>query len=306
MSSILVRMRTLFITLFHLLVVVTSVLIGFWVRFDFLPSSLDSPLALAGLVLAVTVKMPAFFLGGVQRGWWRYAGLGDLMRILLVNIAASTGWTTSVLLLVGPAFPRSIYVIDFLVCFLLSAGCRFSVRLYNETLRFELAAGKKETKNILIYGAGAAGRTLVREIRTNTSLGLHPVGFIDDDPRVQSTSIMNVRVLGTGRDVARIVDRFQRRNALIDQIIIAMPSATGLQMREAHANCRAAGVTCRTIPGIGDLLSGKYLTAQIRSISLEDLLGREQIRLEQDRIQESIAERSVMLTGAAGSIGSEL
>src|SRR5215831_448987 len=85
-----------------------------------------------------------------------------------------------------------------------------------------------------------------------------------------------------------------------------MPSATGLQMREAHANCRAAGVTCRTIPSLGDLLSGKYLTAQIRSISLEDLLGREQIRLEQDRIQESIADKSIMITGAAGSIGSEL
>ena len=227
MSSVLIRMRTLFITIFHLLVVIVSVLTAFWVRFDFQLSSLDSPLALAGLILAAAVKMPAFFLGGVQRGWWRYAGLGDLLRIFLVNVAASAGWSTTVLLLVGPTFPRSVYVIDFLLCFLLCAGARFSVRLYNETLRSELAAVRRETKNVLIYGAGASGRTLVREIKTNPSLGLHAVGFIDDDASIRSTSIMNVRVLGTGREVARIVDRYQRRNSSIDEIIIAMPSATG-------------------------------------------------------------------------------
>jgi FlaA1/EpsC-like NDP-sugar epimerase len=302
----LARLRILLITAFHLLVIVSSVLTAFWVRFDFLPSSLDSPLVVVGVILAVVIKMPAFFLGGVQRGWWRYAGLTDLSRILLVNVAASAGWAMIVLIVKGPEFPRSIYVIDFLVCFLLSAGGRFSVRLYNETLRFEWATTKKENKNILIYGAGAAGRTLVRETRANPSLCLHVVGFIDDNPLFRSASIMNVRILGTGRDIARIVDRYRTRSINLDEIIIAMPSATGLQMREAHANCRAAGVTCRTIPGVSDLLSGKYLSAQIRSISIEDLLGREQIRLEESRIQESIGAKSIMITGAAGSIGSEL
>jgi FlaA1/EpsC-like NDP-sugar epimerase len=306
MQLFLLRIRALLITVFHALVIVISVLIAFWVRFDFLPSSLDSNLVLVGLTLAVAVKLPAFLLGGVQRGWWRYAGLNDLSRIFLVNVAASAGWAAVVVTLHGPDFPRSIYAIDFLVCFLLSAGGRFCVRLYNETLKFELAASKKESKNILIYGAGAAGRTLVREVRMNFSLGLQVVGFIDDNPLLRSASIMNVRVLGTGRDIARIVERYRNRGANIDEVIIAMPSATGLQMREAHASCRAAGITCRTIPGFKDLLTGKYLSAQIRSISIEDLLGREQIRLEESRIQESIAAKSIMVTGAAGSIGSEL
>jgi len=140
----------------------------------------------------------------------------------------------------------------------------------------------------------------------NLSLGLQAAGFIDDNPLLRSASIMNVRVLGTGRDIARIVERYRNRGANIDEVIIAMPSASGLQMREAHASCRAAGITCRTIPGFKDLLTGKYLSAQIRSISIEDLLGREQIRLEESRIQESIAAKSIMVTGAAGSIGSEL
>src|SRR5262245_8266882 len=307
MQSLLLRMRAFLITLFHVFVIAVSVLLAFWVRFDFSASSLHSDLAWVGLTLAVAVKLPAFLLGGVQRGWWRYAGLNDLSRIFLVNVAASAGWATVVVTLHGPEFPRSIYAIDFLVCFLLSAGGRFSVRLYNETLKFELAAAKKENKNILIYGAGAAGRTLVREIRMNLSLGLQVVGFIDDNPLLRSASIMNVRVLGTGRDIARIVERYQsRRGVNIDEVIIAMPSGTGLQMREAHASCRAAAIECRTIPGFGDLLSGKYLSAQIRSISIEDLLGREQIRLEETRIQESIAAKSILVTGAAGSIGSEL
>jgi FlaA1/EpsC-like NDP-sugar epimerase len=306
MQSLLLKIRAFLITLFHVFVIAASVLLAFWVRFDFSASSLHSDLAWVGLSLAVAVKLPAFLLGGVQRGWWRYAGLNDLSRIFLVNVAASVGWAIVVVTLHGPDFPRSIYVIDFLVCFLLSAGGRFSVRLYNETLKFELAAAKKENKNILIYGAGAAGRTLVREIRMNLSLGLQVVGFIDDNPLLRSASIMNVRVLGTGRDIARIVERYQNRGSNIDEVIIAMPSATGLQMREAHASCRAAGIACRTIPGFSDLLSGKYLSAQIRSISIEDLLGREQIRLEETRIQESIAAKSIMVTGAAGSIGSEL
>src|SRR5262245_7889472 len=115
MRSVLLRMRTLLITIFHLVMIVLSVLVAFWIRFDFLLSSVDSPLVAMGLLIAVAVKMPAFFLGGVQRGWWQYAGLGDLTRIFLVNVAASIGWTTIVLIFVGPEFPRSIYVIDFLV-----------------------------------------------------------------------------------------------------------------------------------------------------------------------------------------------
>src|SRR5262249_24093052 len=143
MNSALFRLRILLISAFQLLVIVISVLAAFWVRFDFLPSSLESPLVVVGVILAVVIKMPAFVLSGVQRGWWRYAGLTDLSRIFLVNVAASAGWALVVVTLHGPDFPRSIYAIDFLVCFLLSAGGRFSVRLYNETLKFEFAAAKK-------------------------------------------------------------------------------------------------------------------------------------------------------------------
>jgi FlaA1/EpsC-like NDP-sugar epimerase len=306
MNPILIRLRGLFIALFHLSVIALSLSMAFLLRFDFLPSSLESPLLLVGLASAIPVKMLVFYLGGLQRGWWRFAGLTDLTRILVVNAIASAVWIGIVISQVGPEFPRSVYGIDFLVCFLWTAGGRFSVRLYTEMLRAELSPKKAGTTRVLIYGAGAAGRALLRELRINPSLGLQVAGFIDDDPQLRSASIMGVRVLGTGRRLAYLVDRWKRRRAAVDEIIIAIPSATGLQMRQVHANCRAAGIPCRTMPGIRDLLNGKYLSSQIRNISLDDLLGREQTRLEEDRIQQSIVDKVVMITGAAGSIGAEL
>jgi FlaA1/EpsC-like NDP-sugar epimerase len=299
----LLRIRGLLITICHLIAIVISVGVSFWIRFEFSPIVLESEILLQSLIIVIPIKMATFYLGGLQRGWWQYAGLSDLVRIFWVNVAASSIGAIALALSHGLEIPRSVYAIDFLVCFLLTAGMRFSVRLYNETLRSELAMSGK---GILIYGAGGAGRTLLREVRLNPSLGYQVVGFIDDNPYLRSATITDLPVLGTGRDIAAIVDRCRNTNRKIDEIIIAMPSATGRQMQEAHANCRAAGVNCRTIPSIGDLLSGKYLSAQIRNISLEDLLGREQIRLDEERIQETIAGHSVLITGAAGSIGSEL
>jgi FlaA1/EpsC-like NDP-sugar epimerase len=277
-----------------------SLAVAFWIRFEFSATILASPLFIDGVIIVVSVKTAAFVAGGLQRGWWQYAGLSDLLRIFLVNVAASGFSALALFSRFGTEFPRSVYVIDFLICFLLTAGTRFCVRLYNETVRAELAT---KDKSILIYGAGAAGRTLLREIRVNSSLDLHVVGFIDDNPFLRSASILGVPVLGAGHDIAAIVQRSRRE---IDEVVIAMPSASGLQMGKAHANCRTAGVPCKTVPGLGDLLRGKYLSAQLRDIAVDDLLGREQVQLDEPRIEESIAGHRVLVTGAAGSIGSEL
>jgi FlaA1/EpsC-like NDP-sugar epimerase len=291
------------VSVFHVLLTVISMTLAFWIRFDFFPPAYQIALLTSALTISVPIKLVTFLLGGLNTGWWRYAGLSDLARIGLVNIAASVLSAAGITYWIGPQFPRSIHIIDFLICFFLSAGARYSVRLYNETLRVEIAS---RGKGALIYGAGAAGRTLLREVRSNPSLGLHVLGFIDDNPKLRSVRIMDVPVLGNGREIASIVDSHRGRSSQIEEVVIAMPSATARRMREAHANCRAAGVACRTIPGIGDLLNGKYLSSQLRDISLEDLLGREQIRLQEDRIQQSIVGKSLLITGAAGSIGSEL
>ena len=157
---------------------------------------------------------------------------------------------------------------------------RFSVRLYYESITRELSRENK--KCILIYGAGAAGVTLVREIHSNPTLGYRVVGFLDDQRQEAPR--------GPGRRAGAGVRarRAAHRGALpphgasrIQEIVIAMPSATGRQMREALANCRAAGVPVKTIPGMGELLNGKVLTSQIRDVSVLDLLGREPVQLDE-------------------------
>ena len=166
------------------------------------------------------------------------------------------------------------------------------------------SAGKG--KPILIYGAGAAGLTVAKEIRGNPRLGMKIQGFLDDDPGKQSLTFYGARVLGFGRDAARIATRYQRRCRPISEIVIAMPSANGRQMRTAIANCRAAGLPFRTVPGIGELLNGKVLASQIREVSVNDLLGREPVHIDEQIIEAEIDGKNVLVTGAAGSIGSEL
>jgi len=176
------RVRGLLITFFHIVVIASSLIAAFWLRFDFQVDSIQASLLIGALVIAVPVKMGIFLAGSLQNGSWRYAGLMDLARIFFVNIAASAVSTVGILLWAGPQFPRSIYVIDFFLCFLFSAAGRFCFRLYNESLKPGLTV---TGKGILIYGAGSAGRTLLREIRINRSLGFHVIGFIDDHPFLQ-------------------------------------------------------------------------------------------------------------------------
>src|SRR5688572_6152422 len=295
------RFRDPIVISFQGFLIAASLMLAFWIRFDFSIPDVELRLLSEAFAIAVPIKLLVFVLGLLHRDSWRHAALQDLTRIGIVNFVASVLASLALVILIGPAFPRSVYAIDMLVCFLLNAGARFALRLYTE-----FPTSRRARKGILIYGIGSTARTLLREIRSNPALGIHVIGFIDDDVSTRTMRIMDVPVIGGGRDIAKIVQRYRDRAVKIEQVILAMPSASGRQMREAHASCRGAGVDCRIIPSIGDLLNGKYLTDQLRNISLEDLLGREQIRLEEDRIQQSIAGKSVLITGAAGSIGSEL
>src|SRR5205085_1801546 len=143
-------------------------------------------------------------------------------------------------------------------------------------------------KTVLIYGAGAAGLTVAKEIRSNQKLNTRAVGFLDDDPFKTSASLVGIPVLGIGRDAARIILHQSRTGAPISEIIIAMPSANGGDMQGVIANCRAAGVPFRTVPSFAELLEGKVLARQIRDVSVNDLLGRDPVRVAEDAIGEHI------------------
>jgi FlaA1/EpsC-like NDP-sugar epimerase len=304
MRSLITRRRRLIIAGIDLGVTAFAVLTAFLLRFDFaIPQSEMSHLGIA-IVIAITAKSIMFQLVGMHRAWWRFASFADLGRLFAANVFASIVFVATAAIIMGASFPRSIYVLDFLLCFLLTSSCRFTLRVYREILVPSLP--KTGCKGVLIYGAGAAGIILVREIRANPKLKYEVLGFLDDDPRKKDARMMRLKVLGTGRDAPRIVSHFQNRLPRVDEIIIAMPSATGRQMREAVANCRAAGVRFRTVPGLTDLISGKVLSNQIRNVSVADLLNREPIQLQEEKIRERLGGRCALVTGGAGSIGSEL
>jgi len=293
----------------YLTAILFSCLAAFELRFDFsIPQSVY-PVLIPMLIAAVVIKGPIFYLSGLHRNLWMFAELSDLLRLLLSNVIASLAFSmviasSAVLVYFQAPFPRSICVIDFLTCCFSTLLLRYAGRLYLE------AAGRghdaRKRKSILIYGAGAAGATLLREIRGNRTLGYHVIGFLDDDPAKRGKTLMGVRVLGAGRQAASIVARLNARRARLEEIVIAMPSATGRERREALAHCQAARVPCKTIPGLGDLLNRKVLAEQIRDVAVTDLLGRPPVELDQAPVRARLAGRCVLVTGGAGSIGSEL
>src|SRR3984893_7040748 len=286
-------------------VIAFSLSAGYMLRFDLvIPTAEMNHLKMA-IGIALIAKMTVFYFLGSDRGWWRFVGIDDVLRIFAANVAASTLFTLATAAVVGRNFPRSVYVIDFLLCFLATCAARFSVRLYHEKVLPAISA-RNRAKGLLIYGAGAAGLNLVRELRSAPNRKYRIIGFLDDDTSNQHATLLGVPVLGRGHDAAKIVDRYRSRRVSVDEIIIALPSASGRQVSEALANCRASGVPCKTIPSFDELLAGKVRLSQIREIAVENLLGREPVNLQLERIRESIMGRSVMVTGAGGSIGSEL
>jgi len=273
-------------------------------RFDFTIPLVLVPILKKALLVALVIKLPILDFAGIHRRPRRYAGLSDLVRLGLANLAASTVFTVIIFLSVGKNFPRSIYFLDAVLCCCLLGFAHFSVRLYTEAIVRENRARRR--KRVIVYGAGSAGVTLVREIQSFGQGSYEVAGFLDDDPHKRDAIIVGVPVLGRGRDAASVVDRFEHHKTPIDEIVIAMPGTKGERLREAITKCRTAKIPCRTVPGIDEVLDGKVLFTQIRDLSFADLLGREAVQLDESPIRSSIANRNLLITGSAGSIGSEL
>lgn len=281
-----------------------SILSSYLLRFDLaLPAQQRAQLPIV-ILFAVSIKLLVFSLTGLHHGWWRWTDTRDIIRLVGANLIASVTFALLVLGSQVVSVPRSIYVMDFVVSSVLTGGLRMAARITKELLVSNPEG--INAKKVLVYGAGAAGVALARELRMNPALKYTVLGFIDDNPSLKGELVCGYRVLGPGQDLARLVSRFRRRGIVPDEVLISMPSATGRQIREAVSHCRAAGLPCKILPGLGGLLEGKGLTGQLREIALEDLLGREPIRLDKAQIMDRLKHQAVMVTGAAGSIGKVL
>jgi FlaA1/EpsC-like NDP-sugar epimerase len=297
-----VAIRRLIVILAHVALWTGSVLLAFGLRFDFHVPRYLVELLWIWLPLLAALRLLAFFQFGLFRGLWRYTGARDLEAIVKATTLATLGWIAA--LVVGfQTFPRSVVAIEWLAAIMLVGGMRFSVR----TLRAQLTAREsaqdveEPARRVLILGAGDAGEMLLREIQQRHATRYKAIGLLDDDAGKRGAHIHGVRVLGTVEDLPVLaIDR------QVDEVIIAIPSATGKQMRRIVDLCKTAGVRFKTIPGLDHLIDGRVTLNQIRDVAIEDLLGREPVELDMEAISAAMKGHVVMVSGAGGSIGSEI
>ena len=273
---------------------------AFLLRFDFsLPLRYRRYLFCA-LPIWILVKIVVFYAAKLDRGLWRYVSVADLVRVTFGNVAASAISCILILLIAPSGFPRSIYALDLMCCVLATSGLRLMTRIMFE-LTSNAQSSKSAKKSALIYGAGSAGITLLKEIRHNPRLPYRLCGFLDDGPDKKGLRLAGVPVLGGGDEIEALV-----RKHNIETILIAIPSANGNEMTRILALCHVAGVECKTVPGLGEIIEGRGLGGQIREVAVEDLLGRTPVQLDEVQIRRQLEGKIVLVTGAAGSIGSEL
>jgi FlaA1/EpsC-like NDP-sugar epimerase len=271
---------------------------AFLLRFDLSFPRKEVAHLVYALPVWIVVKIIVFRIARLDHGWWRFVSVDDLPRLATGNLLGSFVGTLAILWLAPRGFPRSIYVIDLLVCSLLTVGVRLAARIFVEVSNFHSPDGKKRT---LIYGAGEAGMSLLAEIRHNPILPYHVVGFIDDNPRKAELVVHGVEVLGDGERLAATA-RMHR----VDIVLIAIPSASGEQMTRILRRCQEAAVSYKTVPGLGEIIKANNLSKQIRDVAVEDLLGRNPARLDEREISGKLEGKTILVTGAGGSIGSEL
>lgn len=267
------------------------------------------------LPFVLCIKIIIFFFFDLYRGMWRYTSLKDVLNIFKAATAGSLALPAIMMLTHGfSGYSRSTFVIDWVLTFFLISGHRVGIRLSvwlglkdrTAGIRgFSLfglrKGGASPRKKLLIIGAGDCGEKIYREIQDNAALRYEVIGFVDDDILKSGKQIHSVPVLGQTSDIDRIALRVKA-----DELLIAVPSATATEMRALVERCKNSGLPFKTVPGIGELINGKVSVKAIRDVAYHDLLGREAIRLDEDRISGYLRGARVLVTGAGGSIGSEL
>ena len=255
------------------------------------------------IVLTVGMKLVIFALFGLYSKLWRFVDQKDFETILKAVVVATVGLIVVLYLFsvgrVDP--PRSVIALDFLLALVMVSGARFAVRALVERpargLFLERAANE-----VLIVGAGNGGQQVAFELRRNPALRSAAVGFVDDDPRKRGMRVAGHKVLGTTAELPRVLDDVKP-----DEVIIAIPSAPGILRQKVVTACRERAIPVRTLPTTFELLSGGLaLMRQVREVRVEDVLGREPVRVEIDRVGAYLSGRVVLVTGAGGSIGAEL
>ncbi len=295
--------RTLSLIIIDIILINFSYLFGLWLKFEgVLPKVyLDKYLSYALFITGMQIVI--FFLFGLYKTMWRYASVSEFIKVV-VAIVIATILSAVIFIATDAMLPRSIYILALLLETALIGGVRFLSRA-RHIIGPKNKKGKHATlsaKRTMIIGAGEAGVMVLKELRKHTEIPSAPVAFIDDDPSKKNKNVMGVPVVGTRDDIEKAVKDYR-----IEEIILAMPSISREEQREIIEICNKAKIKTKIIPGYYKVIEeDQFDLSSIREVEIEDLLGRDEIKLDNNSLDEFIKNRVVLVTGAGGSIGSEL
>ncbi len=296
------RYHTVFALMVQLGLVAVSYVASFVLRLELEGSGAPWGLVLKTLPLLVAIRLVTLALFGLHRGLWRYVSVVDLLQIIKAVTIGSLVFAGLEIAIFGlQEFPRSIFFLDWMACIFLLSGIRLFVRLVREQF-LPMKKDDPSFQRLLIVGAGDAGAELCKQALSSPAWRLKPVAFVDDAPHKTGTSILGMPVAGRSRDIPRVVDEYG-----VNLVVIAIPSATPLEKRALVDVCQQCEVPFKILPAMPDLLEGTVSITQVRDVDPADLLGRPPARLDRSAIRNLIHNQKIVLvTGAAGSVGSEL
>jgi FlaA1/EpsC-like NDP-sugar epimerase len=295
-NSTLLKYRRVVIVLLHLLLVVVANYTAFLLRFDGSIPPNYMQMFLQVLPWLIVARLVTFAPFRLYEGLWRYAGVWDL-RNIIIGVVASSGLFYQIALwrLSDISYPRSILVIDAVLLIVAMGGARLGRRLFHELSRGD------RSRRVLVLGAGDAGEKIVRDMKGTAGSPYEPIGFVDDNPAKTGIRIHGVPVLGTRASLSALIEQYEPA-----ELLLAAPSASPAVVNEVVRALEPYKIPIKTLPSLGELTSGRALISQIRTLKIEDLLERAPIGLETRSLHRLIAGKRVLVTGAGGSIGSEL
>jgi FlaA1/EpsC-like NDP-sugar epimerase len=294
-KTVFVKQRHIVIVVVQIVLIVLSATFAWLLRFDF--AFPQTRLFLLALPLLVAMRLLAMARFNLFHGYWRYTGMSDALDIAKAVAVGSVAFLIAERWIVGAkSFPVSVYFIEAI----LTAGALGGVRVLSRAFmqRVQIQAHGIASKRVVVIGAGCGAAMLLRELPRS---GYTVLALVDDDPAKAGVRLHGVRVVGRVKELPEIVRRYGP-----EELMIAIPSATREEMRHITEHCEKTGLRFRTIPGLADLIYGTVTVEQLREVNIEDLLGREPVQFNLESVRRKIAGRVVMVTGAAGSIGSEL
>ncbi|NKE73162.1 polysaccharide biosynthesis protein [Candidatus Manganitrophus noduliformans] len=295
-KEVIEKYRKGIIIFIHAMAILLSNCFAFLLRFDGKVSPNEINLLIVTLPIVLLMRLFALQYFGLNQGLWRYASIQDLIDLGWAILASSIGIWGGITFLSINGYPQSVILIDAILLFLLLAGFRVTKRVYSVLTQIEIGA-----RRVLIIGAGNAGELVARDMMQNPSYNRQPIAFIDDDPKKISSKIHSIPVMGNSNQLERVVQTLHP-----DEILIAIPSAGQKQLKGIISRCKSFGIPIKFLPSLTGLLGGKVSITDIRNLDIEDLIGRREIEIYDPQVEFKIKDKRILITGAGGSIGSEL